>query len=112
MALFPKFSLFQAIRINELGVSGETYFLSNDIICFDKKIPPSHMLVRTGEMKRFDYTNDSEKAFIPLRYGGKRCWMEDRSRQKIPTDEFLTVLKSNSENKAYVQKFRCSSGME
>ena len=25
-----------------------------------------------------------------------------------PTDEFLTVLKSNSENKAYVQKFRFS----
>ena len=30
---------------------------------------PSYMLVRTGEMKRFDYTNDSEKAFIPYDMG-------------------------------------------
>ena len=34
--------------------------------------------------------------------------MEKPISTENPTDEFLTVLKSNSENKAYVQKFRFS----
>ena len=65
--LFPNFPYPGDYELTNLGIRGNLLF-SNDIICFDKKTS-SYMLVRTGEMKRFDYTNDSEKAFIPYDMG-------------------------------------------
>ncbi len=103
--LFPNFPYPGDYELINLGIRGNLLF-SNDIICFDKKTS-SYMLVRTGEMKRFDYTNDSEKAFIPYDMG-KTVLDGGPISTATPTDEFLTVLKSNLENKAYVQKFRFS----
>ena len=106
--LFPNFPYPGDYELANLSLRGSLLF-SNDIICFDKKTS-SYMLVRTGEMKRFDYTNDSEKAFIPYDMG-KTVMGGGPIATVAPTDDYLTVLKSNSENKAFVQKFRFSGWM-
>lgn len=101
--LFPNFPYPGDYELANLGIRGNLMF-SNDIICFDKKTS-SYVLLRNGEMKEFDYTNDAGKAFVPNNMG-KTVLDGGAISTATPTDNFLTILKSNTEDKAYVQKFR------
>lgn len=103
--LFPNFPYPGDYELTGWGMRGNLVF-SNDIIYFDKK-SSSYLLARNGELSRFDYTNDSEKAFKPSDMG-KTVLDGGAISTATPTDEFLTILKDNNENRAYVQKFKFS----
>lgn len=80
---------------------------SYDIITFDE-LSGSYLLLREGELSKFDYINDSEKAFKPtdmdkVLLGGGAVSTES------PTDSYITFLKSKSGNEAWVHQF-CFSG--
>jgi len=101
--LFPNFPYPGDYELSGMMMRGSLLF-SHDIICFDRK-HGSYLLLRNGELKEFDYINDSQKAFKPSCMG-KTVLGYGATETDAPTDVFLTVLKGNDDGKAYVQRFK------
>lgn len=78
---------------------------SNDIIAFDK-LSKSYKLIRAGEVRDFNYTNDPNKKFRPSNMD-KLLLAGAATSTNTPTDDFIAFL-SGSDGEYYVQKFRFS----
>lgn len=100
--LFPNFPIPGNYRLGRRMIRGNLLF-SSDIIGFDEN-SGSYLLIRNGELHRFDYVNDPNKAFIPYDMG-KRLLDGGPVSTETPLDEFIAFLREEGGSRAYVQRF-------
>ena len=91
-------------ELSHLTLRGNLVFPS-DVIAFDKK-NKSWKLIRSGELRDFDYKNDPNQKFQPSDMG-KTLLAGAATSVATPTDEFIAFLRGD-DGQVYVQKFRFS----
>lgn len=102
---FPNFPVEGDYELLPWTIRGNLFF-NNDVIAFDKK-HCSYVLLRSGEMRQFDYVNDVNKAFVPTNMG-KMLIGGGASSIGSSQDQFLTFVKELNTGKVFVQKFQFS----
>lgn len=91
-------------ELSPLTLRGNLVF-SSDVIAFDLK-HQSWKLIRSGEIRDFDYKNDPNQKFRPTNMG-KTLLAGAATSVATPTDNFIAFLRGD-DGQVYVQKFRFS----
>lgn len=91
-------------ELSPLTLRGNLVF-SSDVIAFDLK-HKSWKLIRSGELRDFDYKNDPNQKFQPTDMG-KTLLAGGPTAVATPTDDFIAFLRGD-DGQIYVQKFRYS----
>lgn len=100
--LFPNFPVPGDYRLSGWFTRGSLMF-SNDAIMFDE-VSQSYVLVRDGEISRFDYVNDPNQKFVPYEMG-KRVLDGGPTSTATPVDHYVTFLRDDSDGTVYVHRF-------
>ncbi|MEG2277453.1 MAG: PKD-like family lipoprotein [Odoribacter sp.] len=100
---FPNFPVIGDYELLPWTMRSNIFF-SGDVIAFDKK-HCSYVLLRSGEMNAFDYTNDATKAFNPSNMN-KMLIAGGATSVGTPNYHFLTFLRDLSSGEILVQRFK------